>query len=351
MKYILPADHYAQRREVHPSQRQHHIQPISAPLYVATSLFNPLRWYSRQKNYEAFEKMVADAGGMLYTVEVALRDRHHEVTHFSNPQHLQLRSDHELWYKENSLNALIGRLPHDWEYVAWIDADVAFTRPDWVVETLHQLQHYDFVQMFSFAQDLGPEHQPLGQPTPSFIYAYLDRPPGSPPDFDKLFRFPTGYYGAGMLPRGVLVTRPGLAWAARRQALEAVGGLIDWAILGSGDWHMATALVGHVEKSINSGYSERYKKKCYQWQYHAEKHIRRNIGFVPGMLYHHWHGSQLARLYAYRWKLLVETRFDPDLDLKRDVQGLYQLTERSIALRDGLRAYGRARNEDSIDVR
>jgi hypothetical protein len=38
---------------------------------------------------------------------------------------------------------------------------------------------------------------------------------------------------------------------------------------------------------------------------------------------------------------LRRTGFDPDLDLKRDWQGLCQLTDRNRALRDGLRAYAR----------
>jgi hypothetical protein len=36
--------------------------------------------------------------------------------------------------------------------------------------------------------------------------------------------------------------------------------------------------------------------------------------------------------------------------LKKDWQGLHQLTERSLILRDGIRQYARARNEDSTDV-
>jgi hypothetical protein len=42
---------------------------------------------------------------------------------------------------------------------------------------------------------------------------------------------------------------------------------------------------------------------------------------------------------------------DPDLDLKRDWQGLWQLTDHNPELRDGLRAYARLRDEDSPDTR
>lgn len=62
---------------------------------------------------------------------------------------LQLRTSHEIWLKENSLNLGFARLPPDWKYAAWIDADVTFARPDWACETVHQLQHNPVVQMWS----------------------------------------------------------------------------------------------------------------------------------------------------------------------------------------------------------
>ena len=59
---------------------------------------------------------------------------------------------------------------------------------------------------------------------------------------------------------------------------------------------------------------------------------------MPGLILHHFHGSTQNRAYNQRWKLLQRTGFDPNLDLKRDWQGLWQLTERNRELRDGLRA-------------
>jgi hypothetical protein len=55
-------------------------------------------------------------------------------------------------------------------------------------------------------------------------------------------------------------------------------------------------------------------------------------------------------VYDQRWRLLAQTGYDPQLDLKRDWQGLFQLTERSAMLRDGIRQYGRMRNEDVTET-
>jgi hypothetical protein len=308
-------------------------------------LENPLRWRSRYWNYWMFERECEAAGAILHTVEVALGDRHFEVTQADNPLHLQLRTTSELWHKENALNLMIQRLPAEAKYVAWIDADIRFTRPDWAQETLQLLQRYDVLQMFSHAQDVGPDYEPL-RTTPGFFYKWVvDRPePHNPAFMEEKATY--GYYSVS----SGQFWHPGFAWAAKRSALDSVGMLTDFAILGSGDWHMATALVGQVHRSLNSSYSAAYINLCYEWQERAEKHIRRNVGYLPGLVNHLFHGAKRNRSYDLRWKFLAKAGYDPHLDLKRDWQGLYQLTDRSPMLRDGIRQYARARNEDSAEV-
>lgn len=342
----------------HPSHARPGIWPFPDRLYVITVMFNPHRWRSRYLNYRTFQKRVDDAAAVLYTAEAAFGGRLYEITEQTNPRHVQFRTPYELWLKENMINVTMQRLPPDWKYVAWVDADVLFARPDWAQETLHQLQHYKVVQMFSHAQDLGPDCQPVREVAPGFMYAYNNHAPGEMADLIRMFArggthtypYPPGKPRAA----GVPYVHPGFAWAARREAIDLLGGLIDWAILGAGDWHMATALIGQIEKSMSKEYSEGHKKLLYQWQDRAEKHIRRNVGHVPGLLNHHWHGNKADRRYAYRWRLLADTKFDPRHDLKRDWQGLWQLVDhgdmRSIRLRDGLMEYARARNEDDISL-
>lgn len=331
----------------HPSHNRVGIKSFPGNLYVVTMMENPLRWLARYRNYWNFHRHVEGAGALLYTTEIAFGERQFEITASDNPRHLQLRSSHELWHKENALNLLINRLPPEAKYIAWIDADVKFVRPDWVQETLHQLQHYDVVQMFSHAQDVGPDYEPVNS-TPGFIYEWMNKQPSPEhPTFGE--DIPVHGDSAGSSP-GILKSHPGFAWAARRSALDNLGGLVDWAVLGSGDWHMAAALVGQVERSLYAGYSETYKRWTREWACRADKHIKRNVGFVPGLIYHAWHGKKKDRGYSHRWKFLTSSGYDPELDLKRDCQGLWQLTDRSIILRDGIRKYARARNEDSSEI-
>ena len=306
----------------------HHPKGTKSQLYVVTPISNPCRYNTRYKLYDNFAKMVTDSGAELVTVEVAFGNRNHVVTKPDNPNHLQLRTSHELWHKENMINQGIERLPNDWEYVAWIDADICFANPHWVTETLQQLQHYDIVQMFSQAYDLGPNNEPF-QKHNGFVYSYMHQLMGNK-DYSNW--------------------HPGFAWAARRSAINHLGGLIDFAILGAADRHMAHALIGRVRQTIHSRLSKSYAEGLIRWEERAEKYIQRNIGYVPGLILHYWHGKKRDRRYKERWKILIENKFDPKLDLKEDWQGLWQLTDRNIKLRDDLRGYFRARNEDSIDL-
>lgn len=340
---------------------------VHEPLYVVTPIFNPVRYKARWKHYERFAKMVKDAGGVLVTIEAAFGERHHalaegqdehdQLIHAIAPekpaefhkarstnshQYLRVRTRHELWIKENLINLAVSRLPNNWQYVAWVDADVAFANPRWVGATIHQLQHYAFVQMFSEAFDLGPTYETVGPKHYGFVSCYQQGLP-----LKEWYQYGGGYGAPGSY-------HPGYAWAARRDAWDHVGGLIDFAALGAGDNHMAHALIGQIERNLHPNIHPAYRRRALEWQYRAERHVRRNIGVVEGLLLHYWHGRKADRRYRDRWKILVENQYNPDTDLKPDWQGVHQLVDRDDArtrvLRDQMREYFRARNEDSIDV-
>jgi hypothetical protein len=297
-------------------------------LYVITCISNPVRYHSRYALYKDFEKRMKDAGVILYTVEMAFGNRPFSITTADNPHHIQLRSYFELWHKENMLNIGIRRLPIDWEYAAWIDADVAFTRPDWAEETVQQLQHYMIVQMFSNAIDLSPHHEVTKTHT-GFVHDW--------------------YHNPESVRRGGYATfsHPGFAWAARREAIDYVGGLMTHGILGSGDRHMACAMIGKVEHSYHKDVTQDYKDKCLEWQRRCQKHIKKDLGYVSGTISHYWHGAKGDRKYNDRWKILVENQFKPDRDAYPDSQGLLQIDDDRIQLRDDIRRYFRSRFEDS----
>lgn len=121
---------------------------------------------------------------------------------------------------------------------------------------------------------------------------------------------------------------------------------MDWIIVGSADYYMLLAMFGELEKILLKGFSESYCSLALAWQERALKHIQKNVGCVPGMAIHHWHGPKSKRGYEYRPAFLAKTKFCPVKHLKRDAQGLYQLDGDNLELRDGLRHYARLRDED-----
>lgn len=304
-----------------------------------------MRYASRYKLYSKFEAMIKATGANLITVEQAFGDRPFMITERDNVNHLQVRSVDELWHKENMVNLGIQylmQLDPQAQYVAWIDADVHPMRPpkEWLEETVQQLQHYEFVQMFETALDLDPSGNPHGRIHQGFIATYVKSGYKSPDGYGV---WKVGYYEHH--------GHPGYAWAANLSALSQVGGLIDIGVLGSGDRHMAMGLLGCIDQSRSDEMSDAYKKSLKEWESRAERYIKRDVGFVPGGVLHYWHGSKKNRGYSNRWKILIDNAFDPLTDLKRDVQGLYQLettTRRQINLRDQIRSYFRSRNEDCI---
>lgn len=317
------------------------LERMLSRFHVISVISNPVRYKSRTELYRNFETHMKHSGASFWTVETAFGDRPFEITEAGDPRDVRFRSFDEIWHKENMINLAIQRLPEDWEYVAWVDADIMFTNHKWLEETVHQLQHYMVVQMFGDAVDLGPRGEPI-QFHRGFMKGYFEEGFNSPNFKAEM----AAYYGGP----GGYKAHPGYAWAARREAIEHLGGLVDWAILGSGDHHMAMGLIGEIEKTFPSQMHSRYAAKMLRWQDRAIKYLHKDVGFVDGTISHYWHGKKKNRKYRERWSILTGNNFDPDLDLKRDSQGLYVWTDNNPRLRDEVRAYFRQRNEDSTDL-
>lgn len=317
-------------------------------LHVAVMYSNPCRWEQRRRLFNNFEQHVKCLPNIkLYICEVAYGDRPFEVTTADDPYDIQLRTREVLWHKENALNQAIERFEPGWEYGAYMDGDFVFTRQDIALETIQQLQRYDWVQMFSTYMDLGPRHQPL-RLLKSFANKFVS---GELTD-EIIVNYNTcAGYG---VPKKRHVGTTGGAWAFRRESFEACGRLLDTCILGSGDWHMGFGLVGFPDVHPNvaeltvcgSPYAESIKT----WQSRASRAVKRNVGCVDCHAIHHFHGSKQLRGYGERWKILRDHNYDPAKDVFRDAYGLFQLTKEKPAFRDAIRRYFDSRTEDSIQL-
>lgn len=310
-------------------------------LHVVTVISNPVRYARRYELFREFERHILSFNIVLHVVELAFADRRFEVTSADNHNHVQVRSYDELWHKENLINIGIEALPRNWRYVAWIDGDVQFNNPYWVSDTIAALQHYRVVQLWESAIDLGPDGEALST-TKGFVASYLQGIPRH--------RVHSGSCGGYYYGGGKGAWHSGYGWAARRSAIDAIGQLPDWAILGAGDHHLALALIGRAADSLPPGLHSNYVERLMALQERCERFIERDVGYVPGTITHWWHGRKKDRRYGSRWRILVENQFDPTRDIKYDWRGVLELGRLKPELRDAIRAYFRARREDSIDV-
>lgn len=363
---------------------------VREPLHVIVPFTNQWRWKSRVKLAERAIKHFIDSGCIVTLVEAGFNRRElvfadaglnglavncpipgsggGEFRH----RYIGLHTMGELWLKENLINIGVQSLPYNWQQVAWLDSDIHFARPNWVGQIIHQLQHYAFVQPFTQAQDLAPNYEtlPAGYPHAQgigFIHAWKEghlTTTLSPEiiadlktiggDLQKLIAdFIKLEEDLGHMYPGKRVF-PGLAMACTRKAWEDVGGLLDIAIWGGGDWHMSHALIEKTEGMMRNDLHKNYKKVVNQWYQRCRTHIRMNVGTVEGVVFHHWHGRKEQRGYNNKHSILARFGFDPMRHLKRDSQGLWMLhDDRSTAyvqIRDMMREVAKERNEDSIDV-
>lgn len=302
-------------------------------LHVVCAIANPMRWNSRIDIYKAFEQHMLDSGVKLTTVECAYGERPFEL---HNPKvhmvHVRANGAAMVWNKESLLNIGISRIP-DAKYIATIDADIRFRKRYWASETVQELQHHQVVQPWSDCYDLGPGDEHL-QAHRSFCRLVFDKQP--------IFHqtrpgHPHNPYRFG---------HPGYAWAWRREILDCLGGLIDWAPLGSADHHMALAMIGQCNMSMPGGVHDNYKKMLFNWQARAMQHIAKNISYVDGTIEHMWHGTKEKRKYVDRWGIITKHNYDPMNDIKRNTHGVVELAGNKPGFRHDIHLYLHERDED-----
>lgn len=366
---------------------------VREPLHVVVPVQNPWRFKTRYKHLDRTLKHLVDSGAVVTLVEVAFNRR--ELVYadsgldglaancaIQGPEfkhrYIGLASASELWLKESLIGIGVQDITnrhYAWQQVAWVDGDVHFLRPNWVGEAIHKLQHGQtsdiaFLQMFSQAADLGPNYELLyngvsfakafheGSLKPTLtpkIKADLDRIGGDLKkllkDFMTLEEDISGNYYGQETARNVW---PGLAWACTRNAWNAVGGLMDFAVWGGSDFATSHALFGIKKGMIREDLHPNYKALTNEWFDRCEKYVRRNVMVMDGTVIHYWHGKKSQRKYSEKHELLAKFQFDPLRHLKRDAQGLYLLhddgSESYVQLRDCLRRIAVSRNEDSPDT-
>jgi len=299
--------------------------PIDDTLHVIAVTSNPCQFARRYILAREFlSRMEQEANVKVYVVELAYRDQQFYVTDKKNPRHLQIRGTIPLWHKENMINIGVKLLPSNWKAMAWIDADVEFENVNWAMDTLKVLNGCrDVVQLFSHAVDMNKRMEAMSI-FPSFGFQYSKK----------------SRYGG----TGINMWHPGYAWACTKKAYDRMGGLYEYSILGSGDHNMSFSFIGQPDKSLNVDTTTAYKESLRLFQKRA---AQLRLGYVPGVIRHHFHGAKKNRKYHERWQILVDNAYNPFIHIIKNRDGLLVPTELCPQkMLDEILAYFAERNED-----
>lgn len=305
-------------------------------LYVIATIFNPANFKKRYNLYHDFEQHMKQSGVMLVTIECIYgEEKEYSVTQAGNPFHMQVRTEHPLWHKENLINIAIRRLPETWKYALWIDADIEFLEEDWPQRVIESFKKYEIIQIFKSADFLGPKGEVL-ETHLSFNYALVNDIPIDRKHYDLFY------------------PHPGYGWGITKSAFYKLNGLIDQGILGSGDSHMASSLINKFDYSFvfnTNLFHFNYIKLVQDWQNKVQEYVLNGqVGFADCAIKHFFHGYREDRKYVERLKILMKHKFDPikDLLLHND---LYQLKPEKKELCEEIISYFMNRNEDRGEAR
>lgn len=318
-------------------------------LYVVGVCSNPVRFHSRLRLARKFiTRMAGTKNVHLTIVEGVYKSRLPELVdecQAVGADHIRVNLHQEIWVKESMINVGIRRIfckyPHS-KYVAWVDMDVEFRNPHWAQETIQQLQHFPVVQPWQTCVNLGPTGNGMKMFNSVGEMSMLGKAPihgVNREGTNGKKRYSGDPYIFGHC---------GYAWACTRRFWENVMGLLDFAILGSADHHMALGCRGYYSHSVHSMMKGNFMELCHAWQTRAMQLTHGYIGVVNGRIEHFFHGSMKNRNYVGRWEILVKHKFDPVHDIQRDEQGLIFLAGKP-ALEHDIKMYNRNRSEDSID--
>jgi len=314
---------------------------VTRTLFCVLPYFNYAGFERRRQLFLEFVARYAETPGLALVVIEAAEAKAGQPARYDLPEqlpgvylHFRVATQDPIWIKECLVNVAAARLPAGWRALAWVDADLTFLSASWADDALRALAaEADVLQLFATCSSLGPEGEVLKTDKGFGFQHRTSRKP-----YDKR--------GGG----GYDYWHPGYAWACSRRAYEAMGGLFDLNILGSGDYHMAMAFVGLVEQSRPDGVHPDFKRRLQEYQARVQAAGLR-LSYVKGTVVHHWHGRAADRKYVERWEVLVAQGYSPSEDVGRNHRnGALHLTAAGKRLVPALRLYFQERAEDRREL-
>jgi hypothetical protein len=247
------------------------------------------------------------AGVDLWTVEASFPGQAFALPEGPRVLRYACDCDQVVWQKERLLNLAVAQLPAEVDAIAWVDSDVLFDCCElaWAIE--HVLQACPVAQLWQYAVLLGPDGRqqawPHGVRVAESIAAHN--------------------YGRQDRCQAIDVTpqasHPGFAWAMRREAWDAMGGLYELDLGGVADGVMAAAWLGAGAANPYLRWaSAAMRADALAWGERAYGAAGGRVGYLPIAIGHLWHGPIQARQYARRTRKLAKSGYDPQRHVSRE---------------------------------
>ena len=310
-----------------------------ADMWAVTAYFNPARFKRRLLNYHVFRRHLALP---LVAVELAF-DGTFDLQSGDADVLIQLHGRDVMWQKERLLNVGFRHVPASCRKVAWLDCDVIFDSDEWIVRASQALEHRAVVHLFHERHDLAPDARTDCRPTPN----------AEATAFSSIYKLAAGRAVPDEFKRvgavGALRSTTGLAWAGRRDLLDRHG-LYDACIAGSGDKANACGALGRPDDAIAAHRMNSRRAQHYlAWATAFSDSVQGSVGYVPGRVFHLWHGDLENRRYAERPSWLEG--FDPFTDIALDRNDCWRWCSDKPGLHTILRSYFESRLEDGNGTR
>lgn len=306
-------------------------------MLVITSYFNPMRSRRRVANYRTFRSRL---NAPLLTVELSF-DGRFELTPSDADHLIQLSGGDIMWQKERLLNIALGAVPGDVEDVAWIDCDLVFESGDWPQVAKQALKSDNVIQLFSEVR-------------------YLDRCSTDKLELNSIPNLVRSSAGSKLrdgefkdvcLVRAVSTGKRMGPWPANGFAFAAKKSIIcntklyDHGVLDGNDILFLCAIYGEFEIAMDRLKQNDVQRRHYvEWARRAQESFGGRVGFIPGTIYHLWHGDLTNRNYMRRHELMVG--FDPYRDIRLATSGAWLWSDPQAELARNVKDYFRKRKED-----
>jgi len=285
---------------------------------------------SKDNNFAIFYENIKKQTDDIFIVELSFTGKF--ITRKTSRRlHIQGSEKNIMWQKERLLNLAVEILvPDNYEYIAWLDADVIYLNNDnWISEAVEKLKYYKIIQLFERAWQLEPNVPFPVKPKVGIVRKTVT---------EQFFNNET-----------LMNTEHGFGWAARREFFNHVG-LYDKNIIGGADTMMFNACFDllsrmepwHIMEDLNPAWAE----SCKKWHKRAISYIKGSADFISGDLAHLYHGARHNRQYWLRNRLLASNDYDPSADILINKDGIWEWDTNKINMCNAVRRYFDDRHED-----